>query len=266
MPIAKLEHIDLYYERQGEGDVLLMIMGITARGEVWEDHLAYWCQFFDCIIVDNRGVGMSSVPGGAYTSEVMAQDYIALLDHLDISECYVVGCSMGSIIAQQLALQARNTVRKLVLMCPWAYCDERTKAIFELMVHCKAKFSPDEFMHFVQTLIFSKKSWDQPQKVAKLRQDQKAAVEAPLPQTYEGLYGQAMACIHHNVRDQLPSIHQPTLVIGGSEDAFIPAWMATEMAELIPQADLHLYPKAGHAFHWEEIEDFNPRVAQWLQS
>lgn len=264
MSIAKINGIDMYYERHGSGYPLLMIMGITARGSVWEDHLVYWSQFFECIIVDNRGVGLSSVPDGEYTSLEMAQDYAALLDDLNIDRCHVIGCSMGSIIGQQLAIHFPDKVNKLILMCPWAYCDQRTKSIFEVMVHCKTHFNPAEFSHFIQTLIYSNETWAKPGKVDEFTADQQDALTDDLPQSLQGLKGQAAACIHHSVLEDLAHIPHPTLIIGGKDDAFIPAWMAEEMATTIPNADIHLYPKSGHAFHWENIEDFNPRVAEWL--
>ena len=53
-------------------------------------------------------------------------------------------------------------------------------------------------------------------------------------------------------------------MIGGEADIFTPRWMAEEVASGINGAELHLYPGAGHAFHWERIGDFNPRVRNWL--
>jgi pimeloyl-ACP methyl ester carboxylesterase len=40
--------------------------------------------------------------------------------------------------------------------------------------------------------------------------------------------------------------------------------MTKEVAQALPNSDLHIYPESGHAFHWENLEDFNPRVKQWL--
>ena len=65
---------------------------------------------------------------------------------------------------------------------------------------------------------------------------------------------------------ELGRVKCPTLVIGGEADIFTPPWMAREVAQAIPGAELHLYPEAGHAFHWEEIDDFNPRVRDWLRA
>ena len=65
----------MFYEEQGSGDPLLLIMGITAPGAVWEAHAEAWQANFRCILGDNRGVGQSDKPDGPYSSEMMADDY-----------------------------------------------------------------------------------------------------------------------------------------------------------------------------------------------
>ena len=56
----------------------------------------------------------------------------------------------------------------------------------------------------------------------------------------------------------------PTLIIGGENDTFTPSWMAREIDATLPQSELFLYPQAGHAFHFENREDFNERVRQFI--
>ncbi len=264
MPYANVNGIRLFYEERGTGEPLLLIMGITAPGAVWEKHAAYWEPHFRCILVDNRGVGFSDKPQGPYTTSQMADDYAGLLEVLHISQTRVVGVSMGGTIAQQLALRHPEKVTALVLMCPWARCDRKTEAVFRHMMHAK-RLRPEEFANFVQQLIYHKSSWDDDEIFEDLMQSQQEAMIAPFPQPLHGLEGQAHACINHNVLSELPNIQHPCLVIGGEEDMFVPAWMVREVAQAIPNSELHLYPEAGHAFHWEKIEDFNPRVLHWLQ-
>ena len=62
----------------------------------------------------------------------------------------------------------------------------------------------------------------------------------------------------------LGDIKCPCLVIGGQDDIFTPRWMAEETHEALPDSEIHLYDGAGHAFHWEKLDDFNPRVRDWL--
>ena len=265
MPVIYTNGIEFYYEEQGKGDALLLIMGITATGSVWEKHVNEWKKDFRCITADNRGVGLSGIPDGPYTTEQMADDYAGLLDALQIEKARVVGCSMGSTIAQQLALRHPKKVISLVLMCPWARCDNNAKGIFQHMVNCKATLLPEEFALFIQLLIFSKESWDDDVMFAEMEEARKKAAMEATSQPLNGLAGQAAACMQHNVFNKLHQIKQPVLVIGGREDVFTPKWMAEEIVDALPNATMHLYEAAGHAFHWERIEDFNPRVTSWLK-
>ncbi len=264
MPTVQTNGIRMYYDELGSGEPLLCLMGITAPGSVWEEHVAAWSEQFRCIMPDNRGVGQSDKPAGPYTSRMMADDTAGLLEALGLESVRVIGCSMGSIIAQQLALHYAHAVRSMVLMCPWARCDHYAKGVFEHIKHAKARLTPAEFMNFVQLLIFAKPHWDDDQAFRDLMEGQEAASLDPAPQPLHALVAQAEACIHHDVLAQLPQISCPTLVIGGERDIFTPQWMGDEIAKAIPGADRHLYPDAGHAFHWERIDDFNPRITAWF--
>jgi pimeloyl-ACP methyl ester carboxylesterase len=194
----------------------------------------------------------------------MADDYAGLIDSLGLTNVRVVGVSMGSTIAQQLALRLPDKVRSLVLMCPWARCDRMAESIFRHMATIKARLRPEEFANYIQLLIYSKRSWDDDVVFSDLLAGRQQAAIAENPQPLHGLEGQAEACISHNTLADLGKITQPCLVIGGRNDIFTPVWMTEEVARAIPNSELHLYEEAGHAFHWECIDDFNPRVCEWL--
>jgi len=264
MPFATTNGINMYYEETGSGDPLVLIMGITARGEVWQAHQEDWSQSFRCIMADNRGVGWSDKPAGEYSSEMMADDYAGLLDALGIEQARVVGCSMGSIIAQQLALRHPEKVRSAVLMCPWARVDRYAASVFEHMKACKAHLSPKQFLEWIQLLIFTKPFWDNDEAYKGLVSGRTDFHHNPVPQPLHGLEGQAAACVNHDVLAKLNEIQCPCLVIGGKQDIFTPLWMGEEVAAGIPNAESHFYDGAGHAFHWEMMSDFNPRVRNWL--
>ena len=55
MPFVDSNGIRLYYEERGSGEPLLLLMGITAPGSVWQKHVDDWSKEFRCIIPDNRG-------------------------------------------------------------------------------------------------------------------------------------------------------------------------------------------------------------------
>jgi len=260
MPIAKTNGIEMYYEERGSGEPLILIMGITAPGAVWELHADEWSKKFRCIIGDNRGVGKTEKPEGPYTSAMMADDYAGLMDELGIQKARVVGCSMGSIIAQELAIRHPDKVQSAVMMCSWARCDRYAKSVFEHIKHIKAHLRPEEFMEYIQLLIFAKEFWDSDESHQGLLDGRKEAALGAEPQPVYALEAQAHACTEHDALERLGDIQCPW----GADDIFTPRWMSEEVAERIPTSDLHLYDGAGHAFHWERIEDFNPRVRDWL--
>jgi len=266
MPFVETNGISLFYEERGAGDPLILIMGITASGASWEKHAIHWQAEFRCILPDNRGIGQTDKPPGPYTSVMMADDIVGLMDCLSIPKARIVGCSMGSIIAQQIMLQYPERVKSAVLMCPWARVDSYAREVFHHLVNCNARLTPEEFLAYIQLLIFSKSSWDDPVFHASMLEDRNAAALDPNLQPLFALEAQAAACTGHNILNRLATIQCPCLVIGGVNDIFTPVWMAKEIASAMPSCELHLYENAGHGFHWEHLTDFNPRVLAWLRS
>jgi len=265
MPHVTTNGIQMYYEEKGSGDPVILIMGITATGDVWQAHADDWSQEFRCIMPDNRGVGQTDKPAGDYTSAMMADDYAGLMDALGISSARIVGVSMGSIIAQQLCLRHPKKVRSAVLMCPWAKVDNYARGIFNHMKVCKAHLDNEQFLEWIQLLIFTKPFWDNAEAYKGMLAGRKDFDTNPRPQPLHGLSGQAAACVGHDTSSKLGKIKAPCLVIGGKDDIFTPLWMGKEVAAGIPNCDSHFYSGAGHAFHWEVMDDFNPRVRKWLR-
>uniref|UniRef100_A0A3B4WVM4 AB hydrolase-1 domain-containing protein n=1 Tax=Seriola lalandi dorsalis TaxID=1841481 RepID=A0A3B4WVM4_SERLL len=67
-------------------------------------------------VFDNRGVGSSSVPDGPYSTEAMAEDTIALMDHLGWRRAHIVGFSLGGMVAMKLASLNRHRIKSLALI------------------------------------------------------------------------------------------------------------------------------------------------------
>ena len=115
MPLANIGDIQIYYEEYGEGQALIMILGIGQDTVTWEFQISEFSKHFRLILLDNRDSGKSSSCSEIYTTETMARDILGLMDHLGIARAHLLGTSMGSIIAQQVALIAPERVISLVL-------------------------------------------------------------------------------------------------------------------------------------------------------
>ena len=142
MPIVRANGININYEVRGQGEPLILIMGLGADGSVWDLHAQAYEQHFRCILMDNRGAGFSDKPEGPYTTEMMADDTAGLLDALGIETARVAGISMGGAIAQNLALRYPQKVRSMVLVSTWARCDAYAKIVFEHFKKMRAGIRP----------------------------------------------------------------------------------------------------------------------------
>jgi pimeloyl-ACP methyl ester carboxylesterase len=115
-----LSHLgcQLAFSQAGEGARTLFIQGTGLHGDGWWPQLEELSRDHACLWFDNRGMGRSQPRGDAPISvEQMAQDALALLDHVGWDDVHIVGHSLGGCIALELALQQTSRVRSLSLLC-----------------------------------------------------------------------------------------------------------------------------------------------------
>jgi pimeloyl-ACP methyl ester carboxylesterase len=121
MPTFRHGAVDLAFLDEGEGEPIVLIHGFASNKEVnWVQ--TAWVTTLTragrrAIALDNRGHGQSTklYDPEDYRTDVMAEDVVALLDHLDLRQADVMGYSMGARIAAFLALRHRDRVRSMIL-------------------------------------------------------------------------------------------------------------------------------------------------------
>src|SRR5579859_5674192 len=107
----------IYWDEQGTGAPILLIMGLGATSDWWWRTRPPLTARYRTIALDNRGAGRSDVPPGPYSIPQMASDAAAVLDAAGIESAHVFGVSMGGMIAQEFALQHPQRVWSLILGC-----------------------------------------------------------------------------------------------------------------------------------------------------
>lgn len=133
MSFVENQGTKLYWDEQGQGPPILLIMGLGYSSLLWHRTRPLLAQHFRTIAFDNRGVGLSDVPPGPYSIAAMASDAAAVMDAAGIVRAHVFGISMGGMIGQEFALQYPARTRSLILGCtspggPQAVRAERTVA------------------------------------------------------------------------------------------------------------------------------------------
>jgi len=118
MPNAKVNGIEVHYRETGEGFPVVLVHGYTGNSRNWALTAPPLAERFRVISLDLRGHGLSAKPSGEddYALETMASDVYELLNSLGISECALVGHSMGGMVSQLLILEHPEVVRALVLV------------------------------------------------------------------------------------------------------------------------------------------------------
>src|SRR4249919_34422 len=116
MPTANLGDVNLYYEETGQGEPVLLVPPSWWPAATWNVGVVpALSQRFRTIIFDCRGTGGSSKPKDGYTVQQFAQDGIALLAHLRIPRCHVVGFALGGQIVQAMAIARPDLVATLTI-------------------------------------------------------------------------------------------------------------------------------------------------------
>ena len=258
---------ELYYEIHGEGEPLILVMGIGYDSSLWNlQQVPMLSKQFKVVIFDNRDVGRSSRASRQYSISDMADDVAGLLDGLDIPRAHLLGLSMGGMIVQEFALRHPERVDRLVLSGAGG-APART-AFDPIGVWAWTKshdgsgeaFAAQQFVWLFSTSFLRNE--------AAVKQTLDLLASNPNPVTPDAYARQASAYLQHDMLDRLSGIQAPTLVVGGEQDLLTPPWILQEVAAAIPGAEFQMVrgDGASHLLPLERPAEFNQLVASFLSA
>ncbi|MEH7106383.1 alpha/beta fold hydrolase [Bacillus sp. JJ1764] len=264
MPVTKANGIDLYYEVHGEGEPLLLIMGLSLSSRSWFRSVPVLSEHYQVIIFDNRGVGQSGKPNTPYSIELMAEDTRAVLDAVGVESAHVYGISMGGMIAQRFALKYPNRVKSLILGCTTSggatHVQPGADVSMLMMSRASSTATPEEMAWATAPILYSQSFIENHRQL--IAEDIEKRIEQPiLPHAY---VLQLQACIGHDTSEEINTIQKPTLIIHGNEDKLVPYENGVVLAEKIPNAEFLTIQGAGHIYVTEAIDLANQKVLEFL--
>lgn len=256
----RVNGVELGYVHEGQGPDVLLLPGLGASTHVWYAQVRGLSPVLRVTAVDPRGHGRSQCPAGPYSLRQMAGDAGAVIRTLGIGPAVVVGSSMSSLVAVELAAAEPALVRALVLVGGFAKLSEEGKARFEQRAVLAETQGMAPLADLVPAGAFGAHSHQtQPALVGLFRQ----GILANDPTAYAA---SCRAIRDADVTKLLPSVRCPTLILLGEQEQVAPLPAALALKAGIPHAQVRVLPNAGHLPFLEQPAAFNAALQEFIAS
>jgi 3-oxoadipate enol-lactonase len=252
MPLTSNGPVNLHWKSYGEGPAVLLVAGQGMTVDGWWSTIPVLARSFRVIAFDNRDTGASSRLPWPYTVGQMAGDAVAVLDAAGEQRAHVYGISLGSLVAQELALRHPDRVGALVLGASSAggfaaYKPAPASFAQTFLVRAGA-MGPEEAEWAAVPYTYAERTRRfHPDRISEDIAHRLRTPPEPLAYMH-----QAAAVAAHDAYERLNRVCAPTLVVHGEQDVFVPPANALVLAERIPGAQLRLWPDAGHMYPIDE--------------
>ena len=268
---VKVDDIDIAYKELGNVSnyPIVLINGCCTTMDMWSPTLLKQLSSNRSVIIfDNRGAGESTTGTKEFSINQFANDTIGLLDALRIEKADILGSSMGSFIAQELALNYPDRVNNLILYASSCGGNENVltepEVLQALEVMTNTSSSPTQEDIDRITSTYFPPAW------FKANPNYQNYVPFPKesvsPETVQKQYEAMVSWITQGTCNALSKITQPTLVIVGSDDIWTPAANSLMIAEKIPGAWLFQIRDAGHGLMYQYPDKFSKVISAFLQT
>ncbi|MEX0349970.1 MAG: alpha/beta fold hydrolase [Paracoccaceae bacterium] len=238
---ASVNGIDMYYAIYGaaEGIPVLMIHGGLAHGDIWADQVEDLATDHRVIVADTRGHGRSTNDGSPYSYDLLAQDYLALLDNLGVDKVHLVGWSDGANIGYAISTSAPER-----LASHFAHAGNVTLDGIDPSVQ-----SNELFGAYVGMMAAD------------------YAAMSPTPDGFEGFLAgvvEMWGTEKPGGFEALADVTVPTLVVQSDHDEAILPDHAQKIADTIPGAELLLLKDVSHFANLQDPDAYSSAIRDFL--
>jgi pimeloyl-ACP methyl ester carboxylesterase len=260
MEQVEVEGLRIAFERAGAGPPLVLLHGYVGDGPtLWRRQLEELSDLFTVVVWDAPGAGGSADPPESLGIAGYADCLAGFIEQLGLERPHVAGLSFGGIVA--LALAGRHPAIPATLILASAYAgwrgslpadaaEQRLQQALRL-----SELSPEEFVGTLLPTMFSKT----------LAPETVAAFGTSMRGFHPVGFRAMSRASAEDLRDVLPHIEVPTLLVYGDQDVRAPLPVAEHLHAAIPGSTLVLLPGAGHVCNIEAPDEFNRIVRAFLR-
>jgi len=242
--VATHDGTRIYWHEQGDGEPLVLVMGLGGAGRAWWRLLRNLPPTVRAITLDNRGTGDSDPVRGRLTMEELVGDVLCVLDAAGIERAHLMGVSMGGMVAQRLALDHPDRVASLVLGSTTAV-GLRGAPPWRLLGAgaLRPLVGPERTWELLAPALYAAQTLrDRPELVAEDLRTRGDELQDP-----RTVAAQLLAVAGHNALGRLAELAGlGVTILHGAQDAVVPAARARELAAAIPGARLVIIEECGH--------------------
>lgn len=239
--LAEVNGIDMYYATYGDSDgtPVLLIHGGLAHGDIWAAQVEDLSTDHKVLVADTRGHGRSNNDDSAYSYDLLAQDYLALLDHLGVDQVHLVGWSDGANIGYTISTTAPER-----LASHFAHAGNVTLDGIDPSVENNELFGAY---------------------VGMMAGDY--AAMSPTPDGFDAFLGGVVAMWGTEKpggMEALASISVPTLVVQSEHDEAILGEHSQAIADAIPDAELLVLKDVSHFASFQASEMYTQAIRDFI--
>jgi 3-oxoadipate enol-lactonase len=272
MPYVRVNDVGLNYEVAGSGAPLLLLHGWSLDHAIWQLQIPVFSEHYQTFAVDLRGCGRSDKPTGPTSAEMLAADMVGLLDALGIVRAAVCGISLGGVVAAQMTLDYPERVAAAVWAGAPNHVEEflltvgdETLPIIDFYLRI---LEPEGYRGFWEKvwkanigLLFNREFVTTPfggYLIRTLFEDRYMRLNANPSPLVEIIKGQRT----WSIRDRLPTVRRPVLVVVGAEDPTLP--QCEEEGRLTAGAEYVVIENSAHLCNLDQPAHFNQVVLNFL--
>lgn len=245
----------IHYRDEGSGRTLVLLHGFMGSLESWNTYLLLYMREMRVILIDLPGHGKSDVFDDVHTMEFMASTVKAVLDHLEVKECVMIGHSMGGYVTLAFAERYSHMLRGFGLLHSHALPDNETGKenryrACRLVEESRAKY----IVSFIPELFAEKRR-------IHLQQEIKELQELSLETSNEGIIAAQKGMALRPSRTRvLQNATVPVLFVFGGEDSRISIELGVSQAMLAQHSEITILSNVGHMSPVEEPMIIKERI------